>query len=175
MKIETTAIPGVLALATDEMGDERGTFARLFCEQELGRAGVNFRVRQVNLSRNSLRGTLRGLHYQAEPRPEPKIVRCLKGAVWDVAVDLRRGSPTFCRWTGHVLNADNLAALYIPPGCAHGFVTLADDCDLLYLMGEFYDPGLQRGVRWNDPAFAIDWPLVPTVMAPRDAAYPDFA
>jgi len=175
MRIETTAIPGVLALATDAHGDERGSFARIFCERELAEAGVVFSVRQANISRNRQRGTLRGLHFQAEPGPEPKIVRCLRGAAWDVAVDLRPDSPGFRRWTGHELSADNLRALYIPPGCAHGFITLTDDCELLYLMGAFYDPGLQRGVRWNDPAFAIDWPLAPAVIAARDAGYPDFA
>ncbi len=175
MKIEATAIPGVLLLTALDLRDERGSFARLFCAEELERAGVQFAVRQVNISRNRRRATLRGLHYQAEPKPEPKIIRCLKGAVWDVALDLRRDSPSFRHWIGHDLDAQNQRALYIPPGCAHGFITLEDDCELLYLMGAFYDAALQRGVRWNDPAFAIDWPLAPAVIAARDAGYPDFA
>jgi dTDP-4-dehydrorhamnose 3,5-epimerase len=173
MRIEATALPGVLRLASDELGDARGSFARIFCERELEAAGVRFPVRQVNISRNARRGTLRGLHYQAAPHPEPKIVRCLKGAVWDVAVDLRPDSPFYRRWVGEELSAGNLRALYIPPGFAHGFITLSDASEILYLMGEFYEPALQRGIRWNDPALAIDWPVAPSVIAGRDAAYPD--
>ncbi len=114
------------------------------------------------------------MHYQAEPKPEPKLVRCTAGAIFDVAVDLRPESPAFRRWVGRELTAGNHAAFYIPPGCAHGFVTLEDNSEIFYLMGAAYDPALARGVRWNDPAFAIDWLLQPTVISERDAGYPDF-
>ena len=117
----------------------------------------------------------RGLHYQAEPRPEAKLVRCTRGAIFDVAIDLRAGTAPYRRWVGRELTAENRRALHIPAGCAHGLLTLEDDTEVMYLMGAAYDPALARGVRWNDPAFAIDWPFAPTFVSERDAAYPDFA
>jgi dTDP-4-dehydrorhamnose 3,5-epimerase len=148
--------------------DERGFFARTFCEAEMAAHGVTLHVTQCNVSWCRARGTLRGLHYQAEPHAEPKIVRCTRGALWDVAVDLRVGSPTYRRWTAVELTADNRRMLYIPPGLAHGFITLADDTEAFYEMGAPYVAEAARVVRWNDPAFGIDWPLEPVTMAARD-------
>jgi dTDP-4-dehydrorhamnose 3,5-epimerase len=164
----------VVVIELEKLGDERGFFARSFCTEVFAAHGLPGRFPQANISFNKDKGTLRGMHYQAEPRPEPKVVRCTRGAIFDVAVDLRPDSPGYRRWTGHELTADNHRALYVPPGCAHGFLTLADDCEVHYLMGEAYHPDLARGVRWNDPAFAIDWPLEPAVISPRDAGYSDF-
>ena len=138
-------------------------------------AGLSTAWPQCNTSWNPRRGTLRGMHYQENPRPEPKLVRCTRGRVFDVALDLRPHSPTFKAWVGVELSADSRAALYIPPGCAHGFLTLEDGCEVFYQMGESYVPELARGVRWNDPAFAIAWPIEPTLIGERDATYPDFA
>ena len=170
-----TTLPGVLVLALEKLADERGFFARSFCAEEFAAQGLHSHFPQANISFNNAKGTLRGMHYQADPKPEPKVVRCARGAIFDVAVDLRVGSSTYCGWTGHELSAGNGLALYVPPGCAHGFITLKENCEVHYLMGEFYNADLARGVRWNDPSFAIDWPLVPRVLSERDAAYPDFA
>ena len=169
-----TEVPGVLAVELEKLGDERGFFARSFCAEEFARHGLAAAFVQVNISFNRRRGTLRGLHYQAEPKPEPKLVRCTRGAIFDVAVDLRPGTATYCRWTARELSAGNHRALYVPAGCAHGFITLEDDSEVCYLMGAAYDPELARGVRWNDPAFAIAWPLQPSVISARDAGYADF-
>jgi len=169
-----TEIPGAYVVDLEKIGDERGFFARSFCAEEFAARGLMSRIVQTNISFNRDRATLRGLHYQAEPKPEPKVVRCTRGAIFDVAVDLRPTSPTYRRWTGHELTAANHLALHVPAGCAHGFITLVEDSEVAYLMGEAYDPALARGVRWNDPAFAVDWPLQPSVISPRDAAYPDF-
>lgn len=174
MKFSATQIPGVTVVESEPTVDERGSFARSFCGAEFAAAGLTLTVAQANVSHNTRRGTLRGMHYQAEPKPEPKLVGCLRGAIFDVAVDLRPGSPAFCSWTGVELTESNGRALFIPPGCAHGFLTLADDSLVSYLMGEFYDPALARGVRWDDPAFGIAWPERPAVISARDAAYPDF-
>ncbi len=174
MRFFDTPIVGLKQIELTCLADERGFFARSFCEQELADAGSPFRVVQSNLSFNHKKGTLRGLHYQAAPQLDPKIVRCIRGAIWDVAVDLRPESHTYLKWFGADLTADNRHGLLIPAGCAHGFITLSDDAEVLYLMGEVYVPDLARGVRWNDPAFAIDWPLAPVAINDRDAAYPDY-
>jgi len=169
-----TDIEGVRLVELEPQGDERGSFARSFCADEFTAAGIELTVVQTNVSRNSVRGTLRGLHFQAEPTPEPKLVRCTAGSVFDVAVDLRPDSPSFCRWTAIELTAEAYNGLFIPAGCAHGFLTLSDDAEVTYLMGAAYAPELARGVRWNDPAFAIAWPFEPEIMSDKDAAYPDF-
>jgi dTDP-4-dehydrorhamnose 3,5-epimerase len=150
---ERTDIPGVTTVELERLGDERGFFARSYCAEEFSVHGLTASFVQANISFNRHCGTLRGMHYQAEPVPEPKLVRCTRGAVFDVAVDLRRESPTFCRWVGVELNQENRRALYVPPGCAHGFITLEEDAEVSYLMGAPYLPELARGVRWNDPAF----------------------
>ncbi|MEK9661083.1 MAG: dTDP-4-dehydrorhamnose 3,5-epimerase [Alphaproteobacteria bacterium] len=172
MNFRTTAIDGVVEIDTEVRRDERGSFARAFCAEEMAAHGIAFSVVQANLSSNAARGTLRGMHYQAEPVPDPKIVRCVRGRVFDVALDLRRGSPTLHRWTAVELDAERRNAVHIPAGCAHGFLTLSDDCELFYLMGAPYVAELARGVRWDDPVFAIEWPEAPRIVAPRDATFP---
>ncbi len=174
MIFRDTKLDGVRVVELEPHTDERGMFARSFCTDEFAAAGIAMTVVQTNLSRNPRRGTLRGLHYQAEPAPEPKLVRCTGGRAFDVAVDLRPASPSFCRWTGVELDAETHNGLYIPAGCAHGFLTLSDNTEMTYLMDAAYAPELARGVRWNDPAFAIDWPFDPVIMSDKDAAYPDF-
>ncbi len=173
MKFTETPIPGVVVVDIEPLEDERGFFARSFCAEEFAARGLTDSFVQTNIAFNELRGTLRGLHYQAAP--EPKLVRCTRGALFDVAVDLRPDSPGYGCWTGHELSADNRRALYIPEGCAHGLLTLEDETEVSYLMGAAYDPACARGVRWNDPAFAIDWPFAPLVISERDAAFDDYA
>jgi dTDP-4-dehydrorhamnose 3,5-epimerase len=174
MKFEETSIPGVWIVDLERREDPRGFFARTFCEDEFAGRGLLTRFVQCNLSSNTRRGTLRGMHWQNEPKPEVKLVRCVRGAVYDVVIDLRRDSPAYCKWIGVELSAANGRALYIPAGIAHGFQTLEDDTDLYYHMGEFYAPSLAAGVRWNDPAFGIAWPLRDPVLSNKDAAYPDY-
>lgn len=174
MMLSSTSIDGVLRIELEPARDERGFFARSFCTQTLTEAGHPFSVCQTNISFNANAGTLRGMHFQAEPHPDPKIVRCERGAIFDVAVDLRPASKTYMQWTGAELTAENGSALLIPSGCAHGFISLTDNSQVLYLMGAPYKADLARGVRWNDPAFGIEWPAQPTTINPRDAAYPDY-
>ncbi len=175
MIIRKTEIADVVVIEPELIGDERGFFARSFCEKELAASGVDMRIRQTNFSLNRDAGTLRGMHYQDAPKPEQKLVRCTEGALFDVAVDLRPESPTYCRWVGTELTAENRLSMLVPAGCAHGFITLQPDTEILYLMGEFYEPELARGVRWNDPAFGIDWPMEPAVISERDGTYGDYA
>ena len=175
MIFSETPISGVVLVELERLEDERGFFARGFCAAEFAAHGLAMDAVQSNLAYNARRGTLRGLHYQANPAPEPKLVRCTRGAVFDVAVDLRPESPSYCRWTGHQLDSRDHRALYIPAGCAHGLLTLEDDSEVSYLMGAAYAPELARGVRWNDPAFAIDWPFEPALISARDAGFADFA
>ena len=175
MKIETASIPDLLVIEAEPRRDERGYFARIFDQALLAASGVRFTPRESSTSFNTRRGTLRGLHYQIAPAAETKLVRCTRGAIFDVVVDLRRKSPTFRRWFATDLTADNLRTLLVPPGCAHGFITLADGSEVFYQIDVPYAPDLARGVRWNDPAFSIAWPLDPVIIAERDAAYSDFA
>lgn len=174
MNLSPTRIPGVMLVEISPQSDARGLFARTYDAATFAEAGLPTNWPQCNTSWNAERGTLRGMHFQADPKAEPKLVRCTRGAIFDVAVDLRPGSPSYCGWVGAELTADNRKAFYIPPGCAHGFLTLEDGAEVFYQMGESYVPDLARGVRWDDPAFAIDWPFAPTVIGERDAAYPDF-
>ncbi len=150
-------------------------FARTYDAALFAAAGLPTGWPQCNTSWNARKGTLRGLHYQAEPRPDPKLVRCTRGRIFDVAVDLRKNSASFGRWIGVELSADNREALAIPAGCAHGFLTLEDECEVFYMMGEIYVAELARGVRWDDPAFAIAWPAEPVTMSNKDASWPDFS
>ncbi len=174
MRIEPTPLPGVMTIDLEPITDERGWFARSFCRDAFAALNMNADVVQCNVSYNTHAGTLRGMHYQAEPHAESKVVRVTRGAVFDVAVDLRPGSPTYRRWHGETLSADNRRALHIPEGCAHGFITLADDTEVHYLMGAAYHAESARGVRWNDPAFGIEWPSEPVHVSPRDRAFEDF-
>jgi len=174
MIFDETQIPGVFEIRPELVHDSRGFFARSWCEKEFAARGLNFRLAQCNISGNPRRNTLRGMHYQAPPFAESKLIRCTRGSVYDVAVDLRRDSPTYLRWTSSVLNAQGHNMLYIPEGCAHGFLTLEDDCEVFYQMSEFYHPEAARGFRWNDPAFGIRWPRQAEIISDRDACYPDF-
>jgi dTDP-4-dehydrorhamnose 3,5-epimerase len=167
-----TPIPGAFVIDTERREDERGFFARTFCEDELRERGLESSVAQCNISWNRVKGTLRGLHYQAAPHEETKIVRCTRGAIWDVVVDLRSESKTYLQWTSVELTDDNRRSLYIPRGLAHGFITRTDDAEVLYMMGTSYAEGTARGVAWNDPAFAIQWPIEPVVISGRDQSYP---
>ncbi|CAN5527785.1 dTDP-4-dehydrorhamnose 3,5-epimerase [soil metagenome] len=175
MRFSATAIDSVTVVDLDPSTDERGSFARLHCPDEFAAAGRPFVPTQTSLSRNTAAHTVRGLHYEAPPRAEVKLVRVTRGAIFDVAVDLRRGSPTYLRWTGAELSADNGRALLIGAGMAHGFITLEADTDVLYKIDRMFEPGHGRGVRWNDPAFGIDWPAQPVVISERDATYPNHA
>jgi dTDP-4-dehydrorhamnose 3,5-epimerase len=167
-------LKGAFLVEIEPRPDDRGLFARTYCEREFADHGLPTRFVQCNTSLNSLRGTLRGMHFQVEPRPEAKLVRCTQGAIFDVIVDLRRDSATFKKWYGVELTADNRKALFIPFDLAHGFQTLVEGSEVLYQMSEFYEQTLARGVRWNDPAFAIEWPLPSPILSNRDARYPDF-
>jgi len=170
MKFVPTAVSGAFVVEVDARSDERGLFARTFDARSFADHGLVPVYPQCNLSQNHKRGTLRGMHYQAEPRPEIKLVRATRGRVFDVALDLRRDSPTYLKWASVELDANSYNAFYIPAGCAHGFLTLEDDCELFYQMSEVYVPELARGVRWDDPAFSIAWPFMPSVISERDAA-----
>lgn len=174
MIFRDTELAGVRIVELEPHNDGRGSFARSFCTDEFIAAGIGMSVVQTNISRNTSRGTLRGLHFQAEPAPEPKLVRCTAGRIFDVAVDLRPASPSFCRWASIELDADSYNGVYIPGGCAHGFLTLSDNAEVTYLMGAAYVPELACGVRWNDPVFKIAWPFEPETMSDKDAAYADF-
>lgn len=174
MKFEETPLGGVYVVETERHADERGFFARTFCRDEFAARSLDARVAQCSVSFNLRRATLRGMHYQAAPYAEAKLVRCTMGAVFDVVVDLRPESQTFKRWFGVELSAANRRALYIPEGFAHGFLTLEDETEVFYQISEFYHPECSRGVRWDDAAFAIAWPFEPRVISERDRAFPDF-
>lgn len=165
-------LAGAVVVDLEPHADERGTFARSFCEREFAAHGLPVRFPQCNISRNKRRGTLRGMHYEVPFGA--KLVRCTAGAIYDVIVDLRRESRTYLRWTSIELDADSGRALFIPEGLAHGFLTLADDTDVFYHMGDFYRPEGSRGFRFNDPAFHIEWPMPPSTISERDANYPGF-
>lgn len=173
MRFQEARVRGVFEIEIEPHSDERGFFARTWCHQEFEEHGLNGRAAQCSISFNPQKGTLRGLHYQAEPHAEAKLVRCTRGSIFDVAVDLRPASPTFREWTAVVLNAENRNMLYIPEGCGHGFLTLEDNSEVFYTISEDYYPNLSRGVRWDDPAFAIEWPDKPACISDRDNNYPD--
>ena len=175
MKFSQTKIDGVWQITLDRHEDDRGWFARSWCLREFEEQGINPRMVQCNLSFNQKRGTLRGMHYQAEPHTEDKYIRVNRGAIYDVALDLRPDSPTYKQWQGFELSTANHTLLYLPKGIAHGFLTLTDETEVMYLVSAFYEPDAGRGVRWNDPAFGIDWPFEPSVMVERDRTYEDFS
>ncbi len=169
-----TALAGTFIIELERRSDDRGYFARTWCQREFNQMGLHTSFVQTSVSYNSRRQTLRGMHWQAPPHGEVKIVRCTRGAIWDVILDLRPESPTHMHHVGVELNADSGRALYIPEGMAHGFVTLVDGTEVFYQMSEFHEPAFARGVRWNDPAFAIEWPVTTPILHARDAAYPDY-
>ena len=174
MRFSPTEIDGVVLVDIEPVSDARGAFARLQCPDDFAAAGHPFTPAQTSLSRNPQIGTLRGMHHQPAPHTEVKLVRCVRGRIFDVALDLRSDSPTHRRWTAAELSADNARALLIPKGVAHGFLTLEADSDVLYQIAPRFEAGHEAGVRWNDPAFAIVWPMAPLVMSERDAGYPDY-
>lgn len=174
MRYTALSLPGAYLIDVEPLQDERGLFARIWCRRELEQHGLDTAIAQCNISLSRKRGTLRGMHFQAPPHEEIKLVRCMRGAVYDVIVDLRRDSPTFRHWFGTELTADNRRMLYIPKGMAHGFLTLQPDTEVYYQMSEPYLKESVRGVRWNDPVFAIAWPGPVEVISERDRAFPDF-
>ena len=175
MKYTPTKIPGVIVVDVEPQTDVRGTFARTWDVTETKQHGCPITIVQTNTSFNFKEGTLRGMHYQTEPHKEAKIVRCTAGAIYDVALDLRVDSPTYKEWVAVELSADNRTALFVPEGCAHGFQTLRDNTEVLYLMGAMYDADSARGVRWDDSAFQIAWPSTALrVMSEKDRSYPDW-
>lgn len=171
MKFTETSLKGAYLIEPERVEDERGFFARSFCQHEFADHGLISTFVQCNISFNNKKGTLRGMHYQTDPFPETKLVRCTRGKIFDVIIDLRPESVSFKEWFGVELSAQNRSMLYIPNGFAHGFQTLSDEAELFYQMSEFYHPECARGVRWNDGAFAIDWPLAVSMISEKDQCY----
>jgi len=169
-----TPLPGAYLIDLEKRGDDRGFFARVFCEKEFINHGLQTRYVQVNNSLSAPKGTMRGMHYQLAPKAETKLVRCVRGGLYDVILDLRPDSPTFGRSFGAELTAENRRMMYVPKGFAHGFVTLMDHTEAFYFADEFYAPDHERGVRWDDPKFAISWPMAPIVLSEKDTKLRDF-
>jgi dTDP-4-dehydrorhamnose 3,5-epimerase len=174
MIFTSAGIDGLWVIEAERLEDERGFFARTWDADEFAERGLNPKLSQCSISYNRARGTLRGMHYQTAPHEEAKLVRCTAGAIFDVALDLRPESSTFREWFGTELSAENRRALYVPEGCAHGFLTLDDGCEVHYQISQAYAPDAAGGVRWDDPAFAISWPEKVVVINERDRSYPDF-
>jgi dTDP-4-dehydrorhamnose 3,5-epimerase len=176
MIFSPTRIREAMVVEIEPRADERGLFARGFCRKEFEAHGLNPDVAQANIGLSRRRGTLRGLHYQIPPNAETKLVRCTAGAVFDVIVDLRPESASYKQWVGVELTAANRRMLYVPAGCAHGYLALADDTEVFYLVSEFYSPGAERGLRWNDPAFRIEWPITEDLrISDKDRSWPDWS
>ena len=173
MKFHQTPLPGARLIELEKRGDARGFFARMFCEREFGAAGLETRFVNVNNSLSGAKGTLRGLHYQIGAAAEAKLVRCIGGALFDVIVDLRPGSPTYLQSFGATLSADNRLTMYAPRGFAHAILTLEPDTEALYLVSNTYAPEAERGLRWNDPRLSIAWPIAPQEISAKDAGWPD--
>lgn len=172
--VSETGLGGAYVIDPELIEDERGFFARIWCQRELDAVGIKSRIVQCNISYNKKKGTLRGMHYQIDPAAEAKLVRCTMGAIHDVIIDLRENSPTYTKHYAVVLSAENRRTLYIPEGFAHGFQTLADDTEVFYQMSAYYSPQHARGVRWNDPLFGIVWPEDERIISERDRQYPEF-
>lgn len=174
MKFQETKLAGAYIVDLNLLEDDRGFFARMFCREEFEKHGLVSDVLQGNMSWNKTKGTLRGMHYQHHPYQETKFIRCTRGAIYDVIIDLRKDSPTYQQWVGVELTADNRTALFVPRDFAHGFITLQDDTEVFYLVSQSYQPGSEGGIRWDDPRFNIQWPTPPTCISPKDAAWPDY-
>jgi dTDP-4-dehydrorhamnose 3,5-epimerase len=174
MIFRETRLAGVFEIHVEPVRDERGFFARSWCRNEFIEHGLNPELVQCNLSMNRHKGTLRGIHFQSAPHQEAKLVRCIRGSIFDVAVDLRPQSATYMQWTGAELTADNRTALFIPEGCGHGFLTLEDNTEVFYQMSNYYHPEAAQGIRWDAPAFQIAWPAPVSVISERDRNYPEF-
>lgn len=169
-----TELHGLFIIEPEKLGDERGFFSRTWCKKEFEAHGLNSNLVQCSVSFNQKQGTIRGMHYQSRPFEEAKLVRCTQGVIWDVVIDLRADSPTFKKWFAIKLTADNRKMLYVPETFAHGFQTLEDNSEVFYQITEYYSPENSRGIRWNDPAFSINWPMTDIVISRKDQAYPDF-
>ena len=174
MIFKPTDLPGAFVIEPERRADVRGCFARTYCEREFADHGLDPHVSQCSVSFNHRKGTLRGMHYQSAPFEEVKVVRCNRGSIYDVIIDLRRDSPAYKKWLGIQLDEENGKMLYIPKGFAHGFQTLADKTEVFYQMSQVFSAEYARGVRWNDPAFSIDWPKADLIILDRDRNYPDF-
>jgi dTDP-4-dehydrorhamnose 3,5-epimerase len=170
-----TKLKGAFVIEIKKIGDDRGFFGRSWCKREMEENGLDATIAQINTSFSKFKGTLRGLHFQIAPYQECKMIRCTRGAIFDMIVDLRPDSPTFLQWAGEELTEDNHKALYSPRGFAQGFITLKDDTEITYFTTDFYAPGMDRGVRWNDPQIGIALPLQPVVMSDKDQTWPDFS
>jgi len=174
MKFIETPLEGAFVIELEKHGDERGFFARAFCENEFGDHGLVTGFVQVNNSTSKVKGTLRGMHYQLSPHAETKMVRCIRGSLVDMILDIRPGSKTFGKSFGAELSAENRKMMYVPKGFAHGFITLTEDSEAFYFVDEFYAPEFERGIRWNDPKFGIEWPCEPELISDKDANHPDY-
>ena len=174
MRFKKTQLNGAFIIEPEFLEDERGFFARVFCMTEFSKAGLTNRIAQVNNSFSRSKGTFRGLHYQLSPKSEDKLIRCIRGSIYDVIVDLNPGSATYKEHFGIELNERNRKMLFVPKNFAHGLITLEDDTEIFYLSTEFYTPNLERGIRWNDPAFGINWPIDPVSISEKDNNLPDF-
>ena len=174
MKFHPTPLAGAYTIELEKRGDDRGFFARFYCQREFNAVGIHMPIVQINNSLSAIAGTLRGMHYQLPPAAEVKLVRCIRGAFYDVIIDLRPDSKTFGKWFGAELTSENRLMMYVPCGFAHGLLTLTEDSEALYLVSEFYSPQDERGVRFNDPNFGIVWPKEPVVVSLKDQNWPDF-
>ena len=174
MKFTETILKGVFVIELEKRGDDRGFFARLFCENEFKQHGLNPKIVQMNNSLSTTRGTLRGIHYQLAPKGEDKTFRCVSGALFDVVIDLRPDSPTFLKHVAVELTAENRKMIHVPQGCANSFMTIEDHTEIFYFTSEYYSPQHERGIRYNDPALGIKWPMAPVVISDKDTKHPDF-
>ena len=172
MKVRPTKIDGLHIIWHDKNQDVRGSFERIYCEKEFLRLGLIVGYPQVSISTNPKKGTLRGMHYQQYPHEEIKLVTCLRGEIYDVVIDVRPESPTFRDWHAEILSAGDGKSIYVPAGCAHGFLTLSEGSVVLYQVSTYYDTNSAMGVNWNDPAFGVTWPLKPTILSERDRSFP---
>ena len=172
MKFEEAKLKGLYVIEPEIHVDERGYFTRIFCKKEFTENGISFNIVQINRSLNKKQGTIRGMHFQKSPKAEDKIIQCIKGKIYDVAIDLRQDSPTYGEWFAEELSEENKKMFLIPKGFAHGFQTLTDSCEILYFMSEFYSPQYESGVRWNDPFFNIKWPIKDPILSEKDKNWP---
>jgi dTDP-4-dehydrorhamnose 3,5-epimerase len=169
-----TKLKGAFIIEIEKLKDHRGFFARSWCQHEFEKQGLNSRLVQANVSYNKKKGTLRGMHYQIHPYEETKLVRCTRGSIYDVIIDLRPASPTYAQWIGVELTAENYKILCVPENFAHSFLSLEDDTEVTYQVSQFYTPGSERGIRWDDPAFSIEWPIEISVISDKDQSWPNF-
>jgi dTDP-4-dehydrorhamnose 3,5-epimerase len=174
MKFTELPLKGSFLLEVNKISDDRGFFGRAWCREEMEEHGLKGDIKQINTSLSLKKGTLRGMHYQVDPYQETKFIRCTRGSIYDVIIDLRPESPTFLKWTANELTADNYRMVYVPENFAHGFISLEDHSEVYYPVTEFYTPGAERGLRWNDPVFNIKWPIPVEIISEKDASQPDF-